>query len=960
MSSTDDLCRLCLNEEDLVCIFDERIQEPHNMKEIIFTTTGVEINETDSISKSACSRCLQITIKMFKFRTTALKNDQELRDKAALVCNVEVKEVKKENESPEKSPGKNVPPKPKPGPKKPTIHPSVSKLFGENSLLKLPAACLNNNIAPVVTVDKVSTDRLVKKMNSRIARTINPSEKNTTINNKENMNKSVNALEKPETQKKISFYLKKADTPINKPYKDQPSSTPNLETTQAKTNTAEFNLKIVNKVIVPDNNQIKFKEKRKADENIADLHFKRAKIVENSPSVSSTTTVSVPSSPDASVEMPNLLCKSPEGPVSVLEKSVSIRLCEICNEVFYNIRDLKSHLKKHMKCQFCKLRFKSLQSKERHLDGLCKIRNMMNNLPNIDLHNILLDGSITSKYKEAFIGYEAFMPLIIKPVALNANANAFEKTEKTIMTSTRNIQIAEPNVLPADELPCQTENLVVASTSKKDSSSQSLHCEEISLLSDDEDELQEQMTILNSETGIMSTIDKNTPPTLTPIKPIKPKVKEANEPKKKEEVGAKHVIKPDIKIRNDFMGPLDPKASDVKILKDLLYKQSVLHLCSEKEVQTATPAYEDVYFNKTENLYEFTNLKSQLVVYKIPVQIKNGLFGVNFDYTKKKTKKRTINVWFDKPIDITPAVITAINNEPNNPKPVSVSTPNIRPQQVYPPRQTYPANFRALAPAGPRASVLAPAGPRASVLGAVGPRPRPPMLPRGYNPTPRWGAHANTLQTNQNVLLFAVPTENGQASATVTAPIPTITMPVALNHTMPSGATIGLGNRLPVTPLSSMPSPNIGSRPGAVSAGLNHTFTGPSVLRSVRPGSTPVVMPAGLNHTTGNILPGARSTSNTPTGTSGSATAPRSMPATLNMTTASTPGLRNILPGPRTPTSRPTNSFNPLQTTSIGQGTPFSNQPQVSTLNQTPGTSSSESSGSNNRVIRVKKFSDLT
>lgn len=38
------VCRLCLKNENLLWVFDERFENTKNMKDVIFVTTGVEVS----------------------------------------------------------------------------------------------------------------------------------------------------------------------------------------------------------------------------------------------------------------------------------------------------------------------------------------------------------------------------------------------------------------------------------------------------------------------------------------------------------------------------------------------------------------------------------------------------------------------------------------------------------------------------------------------------------------------------------------------------------------------------------------------------------------------------------------------------------------------------------------------------------------------------------------------------
>ncbi|KAJ8943052.1 hypothetical protein NQ318_022596 [Aromia moschata] len=74
-----DICRLCLSKNNLVWIFDRRIENSENMKDVIYITTGVQINMNDTVSQKICNKCCEITVRMFEFRRISLANDRRLK-----------------------------------------------------------------------------------------------------------------------------------------------------------------------------------------------------------------------------------------------------------------------------------------------------------------------------------------------------------------------------------------------------------------------------------------------------------------------------------------------------------------------------------------------------------------------------------------------------------------------------------------------------------------------------------------------------------------------------------------------------------------------------------------------------------------------------------------------------------------------------------------------------------------
>ncbi|XP_072396334.1 uncharacterized protein [Diabrotica undecimpunctata] len=74
-------CRLCLSQKDLVLVFNCDDVGHKKMKELILLTTGVEILEKDVVSRKICANCSKIVIKMHEFRERSIKADKYLKEK---------------------------------------------------------------------------------------------------------------------------------------------------------------------------------------------------------------------------------------------------------------------------------------------------------------------------------------------------------------------------------------------------------------------------------------------------------------------------------------------------------------------------------------------------------------------------------------------------------------------------------------------------------------------------------------------------------------------------------------------------------------------------------------------------------------------------------------------------------------------------------------------------------------
>lgn len=80
-------------------------------------------------------------------------------------------------------------------------------------------------------------------------------------------------------------------------------------------------------------------------------------------------------------------------------------ICNVCDTVHHSSKDLRKHRNKHLRCQFCKTIFQSLESKTHHLDGKCLNKNTINNFPSIELSKIENNLDIVKKYPKAFVDF---------------------------------------------------------------------------------------------------------------------------------------------------------------------------------------------------------------------------------------------------------------------------------------------------------------------------------------------------------------------------------------------------------------------------------------------------------------------------------------------------------------------------------------------------------------------------
>lgn len=61
-------------------------------------------------------------------------------------------------------------------------------------------------------------------------------------------------------------------------------------------------------------------------------------------------------------------------------KKLKTDICNICNKL-YDIEKLEKHRSKHLRCQYCKNKFRDLMKKDDHIINVCPVKNRMVNLP---------------------------------------------------------------------------------------------------------------------------------------------------------------------------------------------------------------------------------------------------------------------------------------------------------------------------------------------------------------------------------------------------------------------------------------------------------------------------------------------------------------------------------------------------------------------------------------------------
>ncbi|XP_030757644.1 uncharacterized protein LOC115883424 isoform X2 [Sitophilus oryzae] len=666
MNSTEltEVCRLCPSTHGLLNIFDGGLSATYNMREVILITTGIEISETDMVSKSICEKCFNITLKMFQFRQDALKQDRELKEKCVrlLVKGIKLPNtcitIKKERTEP-KALGRQMkqelmsPPLPKSEifsdlKRKRELHSSVADIYKTYPHLKLPKKCFADHMAPVVSLAMGQVEQYFRSAKLDMRKFIyRPRSK---VNNMAKKRTTV-LKQKTVTPLKISKKLFEINDGDNRR-----NSCSDYVCSSVDKNKKKRSLSEENDHLAPPN-----KEKRCSDQVIDKVGSEHVDAVTETraqvENVIKETELLQPVIPLKSVEQPAevmsevAVISSPEGsdtsnrfttaastakpdfieslgltPTVTTLKSQTLHICSVCGSVHSTVFDLKRHSRKHMVCQFCKLKFKTLESKQNHIDQECHMKRIMNAGVVVRIEKIDFNRKVREKYKNAFMDFPPLMPLEREELEINLVEQTTEEPKEP-----------EQALQPSEEAPALEQQ-------DKDASV------DVIVLSDEE----------------------------TSVQPVThPNIAAATE----NFVQNSSVVRPDVRIKNNsLLNFLAPNVTDVKLVKNLIdLTKSQCVESKEKTVQTDLPSNKNVIIHNSEGTCSFKNLKEQLKVYKVPVSIHNGSFSISYMFKPIEIPRRKMASWDQLPVNdvddigmipITAQVNTQLtpvttNNDPN-------------------------------------------------------------------------------------------------------------------------------------------------------------------------------------------------------------------------------------------------------------------------------------------------------
>ncbi|CAG9766136.1 unnamed protein product [Ceutorhynchus assimilis] len=613
-----DVCRLCpvssVSNTQLINVFDERFSGKYNIKEVILVTTGIEVLQNDLISVKICDRCLNITLKMFKFRQDAIQQDKSLRGKLSdklkqFFADQEIRipntEVRIKRETPSTSSAKKIK-------KDLDVHNSVTQMFNVFPTLKLPSICMKQDMAPFVSlpmgdVEKYFKDRKLN-MNQYISKSPAASMSNRIAKKRVRVSSQHKKTVTPLKISKKMFKPHEKSTETSGSYFCTPVN--EVESRKRSLSTGSGLKAKISKESIPG-----------CSNSISNVSVTPLKVTlehttpvdqseDSRDSVTSNKSTATSSSSSNEAHQ-NAHSESFDLNPSVTRKCETQLVCHLCASVHNNASELKRHTLKHMVCQFCKRRFKSLENKNHHINNICVIKKMMNTSdPKVHLTKIDLDLETRRKYENAFTMFEPIQGSV--------------KPEEVF------VRAASP--------------------------SKSGHQYNIIVLSDDDTDVNEDPLSGSAPTPEIipsATISYFPEPVLY----------------------NSSIVRPDIKIKtNDIISPFFGNTNEKEVMKGLLRRPDDVKICVEKMIQTDMPSSKDINI-KSDGTCEFKNLKEQIVPFKVPIHIVNGPFNVTykFDSPPKSAKKSEAWDWDSVPFVRIGKKSTKIQPAVANSKPVASS-----------------------------------------------------------------------------------------------------------------------------------------------------------------------------------------------------------------------------------------------------------------------------------------------
>lgn len=532
----------------------------------------------------------------------------------------------------------------------PVAHQTVKEVFTKYPNIKLPKNCLKMDIAPCVELTMDEVESYLKQRNRDMAHLVEALKLS-----------QARAEKKIATKKTIDFTLQKKHVSR----KDLPKSAQNDEKLIKHNPISPISIKLTNPekteyTIVKHNNESKINRLKIGVR-------RRISSSDNSPNRSEPSTskkrrISASSTDSDRKEntRPNLiesLGLTPtknvtnnavkESLMQVSHTARSLEICNICSSVHYHLKDLKRHQLKHLRCQFCKSKFKTMTLKEEHIKDNCIIKKTMNSVPDVVVKKIEYDLEVRMTYPNAFDGFPSIPGLVLD-----------SEDKETDSETNSKISIIDDSV--SEEKTADSDDIIEI-LSDDDEPTPSTTPEETRKPSEGFNDLTTKSPVENvlESQDVVNSVSTNSAMQQHIDKPF---------------------LKPDIKIKDSsILDTVDPKATDSMVLKELLKNYKKLKLVKDAATQPEIPSQTSIEAKPNVFAATLKDLRKELLVYRIPVTIKNGpAFTVAFKRNEKQEKPRKMCDWNHlTPIDLKTSQKVAIsrsNSAPNQQTLISKET----------------------------------------------------------------------------------------------------------------------------------------------------------------------------------------------------------------------------------------------------------------------------------------------
>ncbi|XP_050514314.1 GATA zinc finger domain-containing protein 14-like isoform X8 [Diabrotica virgifera virgifera] len=285
-------------------------------------------------------------------------------------------------------------------------------------------------------------------------------------------------------------------------------------------------------------------------------------------------------------------------------KKTKTHKCNICLSVHKSAKVLKFHYQEHFYCNFCKARFKLIERRISH-EKKCTVGHALNSKPYVELTKVDLDLNITNKY----LLHNCNAGINTNSIHCNEVIELSDDDEPVIKsTSITNVRVVGTEFSSIEKVTNVTETelntVTTYSPAKSNTSPQS-----------------PAATVGNNE--ILPQIEVSDTPNAE-VLPV--------------QYASTAIVRPDVRIKGDILLNKDNlNGSDIVLLKELLQNAKRVVSKSLKE-----PTSKEITRNGT-----MKNMFLQLALYKVPVNIRHGQHCVTISGPESETNKE-VTMWNHK------------------------------------------------------------------------------------------------------------------------------------------------------------------------------------------------------------------------------------------------------------------------------------------------------------------------